>query len=163
MKANLSFALALSAAALGMSATPSSALDIKSFPNTETVAGVRQEAVGETCKAANECFILFNAAPTDIQITRVSCNFYFEQGPNNGISLSGTELVRVSRDGTSKAFQGQHLEAPFYTGYGSTYTQYQFSTNVLWGVAQGWRPAVHIWWNNNTTGHFECTISGPAS
>jgi len=154
-------ALCAITAAVSVGATPSLALDIKNSGNTETFGGVRQEAAQADCVAATECFIFFNSAATDIQITRVSCNWYFETGPNSGISLSGTELIRTSRD-ESRAFQGQHLDAPFYAGYGSTYTQYQFSTSVLWGIPQGWRPAVHVWWNVNTTGHFECTISGPA-
>jgi hypothetical protein len=147
--------LCAAAAAFVASATTASA-------KVEFFAGVRQEAVSVDCNGANECFVYFVPDDREIEIHKVSCNFFFKAPASNNVQVNGTELLRVSKD-PGKSFQGQHLIVPFQSAYSATYTQYQFLADVLWGIPGNgnWRAAVHIWYNQTVDAHFDCTISGP--
>jgi hypothetical protein len=133
-------------------------LTAATYAGTEHYAGVRQEAVTADCSGSKECFIYFNPAELDLQIQKVSCNYFLKA---SNVQVLGAELLRSSRD-KSKQIQAQHVTVNYENGYGSNFSQYQFLADVLWGIPQNWRPTVHIWYDQSVDGHFDCTISGPA-
>lgn len=133
--------------------------------NTEKFGGVRQEAKTTTsCVNTKDCLVFFNQAvgANGIQIQKVSCNFYTDSSPNS-LQVLGAELLRYSADEKTQFGQGQQLTIPYANGYSATFGQYQFLADILWGIPAGWRPTVHIWFNNAVTVvSITCTISGPA-
>ncbi|HMN71330.1 MAG TPA: hypothetical protein PKA55_05620 [Rhodoblastus sp.] len=125
----------------------------------QTAAGIRTELVSSVCKTHTDCYARFSLTSLPTQILNASCNFY---APASQLSVAKVEIGHTNSANTGFVSGGFLTSILFPTVSSSTLTQYQFNSQLYYGVDQGLKPTIHFQFHNNTADvTIFCEISGP--
>ena len=144
--------------AVGLSAVAVTSAN-STFDTASRYMNVYEQHAYRTCKNTNSCLLVFGVAADHINVTNVSCNFYY-----NSQAIFPTGIAFGTVSGSENFNIGQFVAGVQALYQGGGVSQWQFNNQTNHVVPRTYRPGVIVNLAQTVgTMQVDCTIHGVES